>query len=107
MKMLAAIVALFLVGCASFVPQPNMNADQLKALASDKNASAICSTILGPWGTGKLVVVNLDETRINGTVIVNPDCTITATTTVPPPIPRGSTAAVPSVVPPTPVEPAK
>lgn len=106
MKIFLLVLVGMVAGCQAFVPQPNMNADQLKALASDKNASAICSTILGPWGTGKLVVVNLDETRINGTVVVNPDCTITATTTVPPPIPRGSTAAVPSVVTP-PAEPTK
>jgi len=54
-----------------------MNADQIKAIVADKNATAVCSTVTGAGGVGKIVVVNLDRGVIgNGTVQVDPDCHI-------------------------------
>ena len=72
-----------LSGCAAFQGGPNMDVAQLKAIASDKSATAVCSTISGPWGTGKVVVVNLDQRVISdGTVVLTPDCQVTMTNAI-------------------------
>ena len=71
------IASALAAGCAS----PGLSADQLKAAASDKNASAVCSKITTMGGNGTVVSVNLDKTVIpNGSVTVTGDCVVTITT---------------------------
>lgn len=68
---------LLLAGCQTMGNQ-GLTADQLKAVAADKNFSAVCSTMVGPWGSGKVVYVNVDRTVVvNGQVTVSPDCVVT------------------------------
>ena len=83
MKYLALVLLLSVSGCAAFQGGPQMNVDQLKAIASDKSATAVCSSVSGPWGTGKVVVVNLDQRVISdGTVVLTPDCQVTMTNAI-------------------------
>lgn len=80
MKPLLVLSVLLLSGCAGFggLGQPNMSAEQLNAVTKDKNFSAACSNISGPWGAGKVVYVNVDKSVVvNGTIAVAPDCTVT------------------------------
>lgn len=85
-----------LAGCGTMAPQPNMNVDQLKAIVADKNASVACSTIMGPWGQGKIVLVNMDQRVISdGGVTVNPDCTVKIENVIPPKPAPVVTPAVP------------
>ena len=82
MKIILVVTALLLSGCASMMSPQTMTADQLKALVSDKNGTAVCTTVLGPWGSAKIVVVNLDEVAtVNGSVSVDDKCTVAITTT--------------------------
>lgn len=102
MKMLLLCTLLLVTGCAGINGGPNMSVDQLKAIASDKNASVVCSTIMGPWGTGKVVVVNMDQKVIdNGGVNVDANCLvgITNVKAAPAPKPVVTPAADPSKVP--------
>ena len=79
LKLIAII--LLLAGCTSMGNQ-NMSPDQLKAVAADKNFSAVCSTITGVWGSGKFVYVNVDKTVVpNGTVSVTQDCIVSMSET--------------------------
>lgn len=79
------LLCLVLSGCAAMGGGPNsLTTDQLKALAADKNASAICSNVNGPWGSGRVVSVNVDKSSItNGTVSVNADCVVSISTSTP------------------------
>lgn len=67
-------------GCAS--PQlpyqaDKMTAEQLKALVADKSAAAACSKVVGPWGTGTVVTVNLDKGAAPaGVVEIGADCVV-------------------------------
>ena len=72
---LGLIFILMLSGCAT---QSQMSAEQLRALAMDKNFSAVCSTIIGPYGTGRFVYVNVDRAVVaNGAISVDANCLIT------------------------------
>jgi ABC-type Fe3+-hydroxamate transport system substrate-binding protein len=95
--LLAILVAFALSACATSNSQ--MSADQLKAVAADKNFSAVCSNITGVWGTGKFVYVNVDRSVVaNGTIAVDTNCLVTmsnestaaalkgATIVLPPPV---------------------
>lgn len=78
------VVVLLLSGCASMAGPNSMSADQLKQIAADKNASAVCSQVSGMWGTGRVVSVNIDKGSIaNGDVTVDDKCTVTIHNTVP------------------------
>ena len=80
MKMIPFL--LLLAGCAT---NPNLTPEQIKAMVADKASTAVCVTIVAPAGTTKIVFVNLDETRVNGTVNVDPaSCGVNMTTTSPP-----------------------
>lgn len=78
-----ALVGLLLScsGCASMW-QPKLDADQLKAMAADKNAGVTCATVTGMYGTVKYATVNLDKSVIpNGSVTVDGEkCSATITT---------------------------
>ena len=102
MKIIVAVVAFLMAGCSMLTPQPNMDVAQLKAVAADKNASVVCSTIAGPWGTGKVVIVNMDQRVIDtGGVNVDANCLVGITTTkvLPAPKPAPVVAVDPSKVP--------
>ncbi len=77
MKMLFVLLLLALPGCTS-LGAPNLTADQLNAMAKDKNFTAFCLTGAGPTGTGKAVYANVDKSVVvNGAITVAPDCSIT------------------------------
>jgi starvation-inducible outer membrane lipoprotein len=84
-----ALLVLFLAGCAQ-VPQnydpSKMSAEQLKAIASDKNATVSCAKVVGTGGTGVVVFVTLDKSTIpaNGAVVVDAECKTTVTLTASP-----------------------
>lgn len=76
------VAAATLAGCAlpGFSTQ-SLSAEQLKASAADKNASAVCATGTGPWGKVNTVYVNVDKASItNGTVTVDAECKVTVST---------------------------
>jgi len=89
-----ALGTLLLSGCAAIGGGPDMSVGQLRAMAADKNATAVYSKIMGPWGTGVVVYINLDETKQNGTVTVGTDGTMTATTVNPVKVPVVAPASV-------------
>ena len=82
------LLVTLLAGCAQ-VPQnydpSKMSADQLKAIASDKNATVSCAKVVGTGGTGVVVFVNLDKSTIpvNGSVTVDDACKTTVLLTAP------------------------
>lgn len=103
MKILLATLVLFaLAGCASFMqPNAGMSAEQISAAVKDKSATVICSTLIGPYGTAKLVTINLDQNAIkDGGITVDGDrgCSATITSAAPP--------RPPVVVSPAPAKPA-
>lgn len=83
-----ALAASFATGCAS---TQNMSAEQLRAVAADKNFSAVCSNVTGVYGMAKTVYVNVDRTVVvNGGISVDPNtCAITMTNA---PVPKTETA---------------
>lgn len=88
MRIIVFALLLLVSGCAGFMqPNAGMNADQITAAAKDKSASVICSTIIGAWGTAKLVTINLDQNSIkDGGVTVDGEkgCTASITSAAPP-----------------------
>jgi hypothetical protein len=74
---------LLTTGCAGMLtPTTNLSPEQIIAQAKDKNASITCGAGVGTGGKGTLLSLNLDKAVIvNGTLIVDPDCKTTITTT--------------------------
>jgi len=75
---------LLLTGCAAAPSLPvdyaNMSPDQLKQLVADKNATAVCAVVNGPWGKGSVVSVNLDRGTVNtGSMTVDSECKVSIT----------------------------
>lgn len=68
MKTFALLFALLLLAqlaaCAAFQPSSDMSAAQITAATKDKNASVICSTIRGVWGSAELITITLDQNSI-------------------------------------------
>ena len=84
MKTLLLLSLLLLLPACASMQSPNMSADELKAVAADKNFSAVCSSVTGVWGTGKVVYVNVDKTVVpNGAVSVDANCLVTMSNTTP------------------------
>lgn len=76
MRGLIAVLAALLSSCATTGGQ-EMTAEQLRAVAADKNFSAVCSTVAGIWGTGKFVFVNIDKSVVvNGAISVDANCLV-------------------------------
>lgn len=81
---LAILLLPIVAGCASPVlpyrPE-EMTAEQLRELAKDRSAAAACSVVVGPWGTARVVTVNLDKgTAPNGaTIEIGNDCILKMT----------------------------
>jgi len=86
MKYLLLVLAL--AGCAQ-TPQnydpSKMSAEQLKAVAADKNATVSCGKVVAATGTAVVVFVNLDKSAIpvNGSVTVDDACKTTVNLTSP------------------------
>jgi ABC-type Fe3+-hydroxamate transport system substrate-binding protein len=77
MKLTMVLLAVLLTGCATTGGQ-DMSAEQLRAVAADKNFSAVCSTVTGLWGQGKFVFVNIDKSVVvNGAISVDANCLVT------------------------------
>jgi len=78
-------VAYLLTACGGMnlpADPAKMTAEQIKALATDRSAAAACTTVAGPWGTGRTIFVQLDKGTIPaGAVTVSQDCQITITAT--------------------------
>lgn len=73
-RALVVMVALALPACAT--QPPDINSANVKA------GTVVCATVMGPWGSGKTVVANLESGVIrNGGISVDPNCVMTITTT--------------------------
>lgn len=85
---LLGLCALALLGgCASPaapIDLQKMTAEQIKAAASDRSAVGTCSQVVGPWGTGRIVYVQLDRgVAPAGEVTVNAECNVTVKASAP------------------------
>lgn len=80
------LIALLLAGCAS---APEFKTDNIK------DGTVMCGTLSGVYGTGKTVVVKLDERviRDGGSVSVDPNCVVSIT--LAPPLPKPTPGAPP------------
>lgn len=80
MKYILALVV-FLAGCGNIpgnYDPTKLNADQIKALASDKSDTVSCGFLTYATGRAMTVYVNLDKaTSTNGSVTMEGDCKTT------------------------------
>ncbi len=84
MRSAIIVAVLLLAGCQTMPGTTNMTPEQLTAIAKDKSFAVVCSTVAGPWGTGKFIYVTDDKGVIaSGGISVSPDCVVTMTNTVP------------------------
>lgn len=85
MKPILLVAAAVLAGCASPLPLPNdagrMTPEQLRAVASDRNANVACTTFDAVlYGKATAVFLVLDRGVISsGSVVVTADCQIAIT----------------------------
>lgn len=85
---LLTLSMLLLSACAGLAGVQNMSPEQLKAAATDKNASVACGTGTGPWGKVNTVYVNVDKSSItNGVVTVDAECKVSISTAATPKTP--------------------
>lgn len=82
MRRLAILVLSMALAACSGITTPinlqNMSAEQIKAAASDRSSVGTCSQVVGPWGTARIVYVQLDKgVSYDGEVTVNNECTVT------------------------------
>lgn len=80
-QVLTPIALALLAGCASPVLPyqiDRMSAEQLREVVKDRSASAGCSKVSGPWGTGTVVTVNLDKGTVPSgvSVEITADCVV-------------------------------
>lgn len=79
MKMLL-VLCMLLAGCAS-MNTPKLDPAQLQAV-QQQDFAAVCATVSGAWGQGKLVYAKVDKSVIiNGDVTVTADCVLTMSNT--------------------------
>lgn len=80
-KSLLVIMALMASACSGITTPLNlekMSAEQIKAAANDRSSVGTCSQVVGPWGTARIVYVQLDKgVSYDGEVTVNNECTVT------------------------------
>lgn len=77
---LAIAACAALTACAGTIPADptKMSAEQLRALAADRSATASCSIVNSPWGRGTVTYVQLDRATVPaGEVSIGPDCVVT------------------------------
>lgn len=85
--MRAALLALFLAGCAGPLGYHGLDAGQIKEIVKDKESSVVALCAASPWtGPLKVVLINTDK-GIYGSVHVKGQCDdIQLDTTVKPPL---------------------
>ena len=89
MRLLLALCVIALAGCQTVPGAQGMSADQLKALALDKNTAALCVVATGTGGSGKFVYINADlANKVGTTITVTPDCAMNSTSTPSPATPK-------------------
>ena len=80
MGVFLVVLSALVSGCMGAVLPYNpekMQADQIKALVADKNASVTCATTDTPY-KGNVIHLNLDKgVVVHGEVTVNRDCSVT------------------------------
>lgn len=75
--LLASLVAaVALSGCMAMPADPSrMSPEQLKALANDKNITAVCAVLTTPWGPQRSALLSVDKTVLQaGAVQVDEGC---------------------------------
>lgn len=105
MKALIAIaLALTLAACQSMPSgfggtsyDPGMTANQIKAIAGDRNAGVVCGVIPTHLGPAKFVAVNLDQKVIdNGGITADAEqCRVQVNNSKPAPVPATTASAKP------------
>lgn len=84
------ILMSWLTACGLMQPTSDMSAAQITAATKDKNASVICSTIRGVWGSAELITITLDQNAIKDGGIVADNkggCNAAITSAAPPKVP--------------------
>jgi hypothetical protein len=80
-KCLLVFITLLTSACSGITTPLNlekMSAEQIKAAANDRSSVGTCSQVVGPWGTARIVYVQLDKgVSHDGEIIVNNECTVT------------------------------
>lgn len=79
-----------LSGCAGLglggTPNASLSAEQMKAMASDKNANAFCGVASGPWGKVITTYVVVDKSVLSdGGFAVDENCKVQLITNRAPP----------------------
>jgi hypothetical protein len=88
--LLVLLLVIVLTSCAAFQPSSDMSAAQITAATKDKNASVICSTIRGVWGSAELITITLDQNSIKDGGISADNkggCNAAITSAAPPKVP--------------------
>lgn len=79
--LMALVISVMLTACTGITTPLNlekMSAEQIKAAASDRSSVGTCSQVVGPWGTARIVYVQLDKgVSYDGEVTVNNECNVT------------------------------
>ena len=96
MKWIMVVVVAALSGCAglggiSSIDASHMTEAQINALVKDKSAAAVCTMIVTPSGTMRMVAVNLDQGtfRAQGSIQIKADTCDTSIVTAPlAPVPK-------------------
>ena len=80
-KCLLVAMVLLMSACTGITTPMNlekMSAEQIKAAANDRSSVGTCSQVVGPWGTARIVYVQLDKgVAYDGEVTVNTECNVT------------------------------
>lgn len=87
LKFIVLFAAMLVTGCSMMQPSSDMSAAQISAATKDKNASVICSTIRGVWGSAELITITLDQNSIKDGGIVADNkggCNAAITSAAPP-----------------------
>jgi hypothetical protein len=85
MRIIALLLSLLLAGCANY---GSMNPEAIAAAVKDKNASAVCVTVISNAGVAKFVFVNFDKATApaSNTQVNGENCNVTMITDTPPKI---------------------
>lgn len=90
----AALAVFALAGCAGLGGNNSLSAEQMKAMASDKNANAFCGVATGPWGKVITTYVVVDKAVLSdGGFSVDDQCKVQLITNRAPPRPTNPTIA--------------
>jgi hypothetical protein len=78
MTRILILATLALAGCMAMPADPSkMSPEQLRALASDKNVTAVCAVLMTPWGPQRSALLSVDKSTLqSGAVAVDGDCKV-------------------------------